>query len=135
MKQFLPFLFVSGFFLFFFAAYYPSYLCLSLTYIPGSYFHCCTNPDRHGSASVWELDPDPHQSGKKDSDPHQSEMVEASQSHCGALEGQNLEKVSVRIQIRIKLKGVGSKFRFFHPYFSSRHPHLPAFPSPPPPLQ
>jgi hypothetical protein len=75
-------------------------------------------PDSHHSG---KLDPDPDHSEKQDSDPdpHRSEKVEALEGHFGALEGPNMEKVSGRIRIRIKLKGririrnkVKSRIRF-----------------------
>jgi hypothetical protein len=53
------------------------------------------------------LDPDRHKSEKQDPDPdpHQSEKVEVLEGHFGTLKGPNLEKVSGRIQIRIRLEG------------------------------
>jgi hypothetical protein len=55
--------------------------------------------DRH---NFGKLNPDEHQSGKPD--PDQSEKMEALESHFGALEGPNMEKVGGRIQIKLKGK-------------------------------
>jgi len=48
---------------------------------------------------------DPRHFGKLDPDPHRSGKVDALEGHFGALEGPNLEKVSGKIRIHIKLKG------------------------------